>query len=593
MPTVYRRQQQRAKARQMGAATGACLAQPIIPHHSQANASPCIVDAGCISALHPCRHACPTQFHTVNEIHTLHSALSGTPAFPFTRIRCFERCPNLDFTAQLIQAMDGSVVEQNLPNALGNGIVIHDGGSWQSLGPDMHRAILTVLQQRKDKDSMQAIMQTSRGLRLIASSLISRIDVYDARALACFPKFAALTSMRLGLMLRTGGAELEPYALVAWLQATSAVSNRLETVTDVLVILMDMDAVTLGSLIESLARACPNLRSLHIGDIDRQNENLVVIMLMSIGLHFPRLTELRLELDASGLQDRDYNFNIAGINWAGCLPRGLQKFRSSVHLHHELLQQLAQMPSLTDVTVWSLYSLEPGQEEEERREVQSHTCAWKKLDILGDRFPTHAELCSFTAWPQQLRLFFDRNLEIGWTLDAKIPYSRQCLVVETAADRLSHCLNPSDYFGWDDFSLGWGQAIPDTASAVGFVSALAPMRGLAIPRLTLDHWPVTDRTLDELVMALPFADELTLVDCSISSGAWLRMLSLTPVTHLCLVRTPVPLAQVVAFASAVSRPMVLRCLGSTDQPGWDDFQGALMEQRRLTCLPLIEVIVIS
>ena len=470
-------------------------------------------------------------------------------------------------------------------------------GSWHSLGHDLQLSILSVLKQRKDWRSLQAMMQASRGLRRISSSLISRIDVVNARALACFPKFAALTSMRLGFMLRSGDAdqatELEPYALVAWLQATSAVCNRLETVTEVYMTLVDsMDAATLGSLVESLARACPSLRSLHIDDIDRQNEQLVAAMLTAIGQHLPRIVELGLELCHMGTEGhRDYNLDITGIDWAACLPRGLQKFRSSVHLHHELLQQLAQMPVLTEVAVWSLGNRDPGHEEEEQREVQSDACMWRKLQILGYLFPTPADLCSFTAWPPHLRLLFDRDYDIGgWVLDARLPYSRQSLALTTAAARLSQSLVPTDNIGWDDFSLGWGKAIPDAAAAVGFISALAPMSALSIPRLTLDHWPVTERTLDELVKALPFVSELTLVDCSISSGAWLRMLSLKSVTHLALFRAPVSLTQVVAFTSVVSHYMALECADSTDDAGWHDFQGALMEQRRQTGLPPIDVL---
>ena len=53
-----------------------------------------------------------------------------------------------------------------------------DGGSgWGSLGHDLHFSILSVLKQQKDKDSLQAVMQTSRDLRLLGSSLISAIDV--------------------------------------------------------------------------------------------------------------------------------------------------------------------------------------------------------------------------------------------------------------------------------------------------------------------------------------------------------------------------------------------------------------------------------
>ena len=337
-----------------------------------------------------------------------------------------------------------------------------------------------------------------------------------------------------------------------------------------------MEPAIMDSLMASIGQACPSLRSLHIGGIDRHHEDLVRAMFTAIGQHLPGIVELQLGLDTRTVS---YNWDIDGIDWAACLPRGLQKFSSEVFLHHELLQQLVQMPSLAEVAVGGLG------DDNDTTEVQSGGCEWRVLRIGGFEagFPSCEALGRFTAAMPLLQLYCDDPTY--WELDS-ISQAEGPAVAKAAAwlSQLSNCPK--------ELAIGWGEEnIPDAASTSGVISALAPLSGLV--SLELVRWEVTERTLDELAVALPNVSQLTLDSCSISGGAWLRMLSLSSVTHLSLIRTPVPLSQVVAFASAVSRPMVLRCLGSTGQAGWDDFQGTLMEQRRLTGLPPIEVIVIS
>ena len=282
------------------------------------------------------------------------------------------------------------------------------------------------------------------------------------------------------------------------------------------------------------------------------------------------------------------NFNIDGINWAACLPRGLQKFTSDVHLHHGLLQQLVQMPSLTEVAVRTLGT--------EATEVQSESCAWRILRLPD--FRTWRSFGRFTAAMPLLHLYLDDAT--GWRLDHTAGPA-QAPAVAKAAAWLSQISNSPKELSVSPWS------IQDAASTVGVISALAPLSGLVSLELVL--WPITERTLDELVLALPDVCKLTFVSCSISSGAWLRMLSLTSVTDLTISDHPwtsmdgtamgntVPLAQIIAFTSDVSHAVTLNftrdSVSDADRAGWGAFKETLEEQRRIRGLPKITVSIIS
>ena len=101
--------------------------------------------------------------------------------------------------------------------------------------------------------------------------------------------------------------------------------------------------------------------------------------------------------------------------------------------------------------------------------------------------------------------------------------------------------------------------------------------------------------MDELAEALPNVSELTFWNCSLSDSAWARMLTLTSVTDLKIYGRAdgggtIPLAQIIAFASAVSRPMALTFKGGVvseeDQAGWEAFEE---EQRQNNGLQQITV----
>ena len=419
------------------------------------------------------------------------------------------------------------------------------------------------------------------------SSLISSIEIRDAFALAHYPKHAAaITSMRLWMCPFHGKAHMEPPCMVTWLQSTSAISKRLAAVTSVRVELPEsvadgevqpMEPAIMDSLVASIGQACPSLR---MDGIDRDNEELVRAMFTAIGQHLPGIVELQLGLDTRTVS---YNWDIDGIDWAACLPRGLQKFSSEVFLHHELLQQLVLMPSLTEVAVGGL------SDDNDTTEVQSGGCAWRVLQIGGFEagYPSCDALGRFTAAMPLLHLYCDDPFY--WELNASSQV--EAPAVAKAATWLSQISNCPK-----ELAIGWGdESIPDTASTAGVISALAPLSGLV--SLALSFWPVTERTLDELALALPNVSKLTVESsCSISSGAWLRMSSLTSVTDLTINRrsgvgNTIPLAQIIAFVSAVSHPMTLTFYPSSgagaDQAGWEAFKETLEEQRRSTGLPVI------
>ena len=471
---------------------------------------------------------------------------------------------------------------------------------WHSLGDDLQLSILSVLKQRRDRDSLKAVMQTSRDLRVLASSLISSIVIRDALALAHFPRHAAvIKSMRLCMSPSPDEAHMEPPFMLTWLQSTLAACNRLANVTVVRIELPDsdedsepgdevvpVDPAVMGSLLASIGRACPNLRCLHIDGIDCAVEELVRVMFAAIGQHLPRIVDLQLGLAwGSDVHSYDiHSYDIPGIDWAACLPRGLQTFRSSVDLHHDLLQHLVQMPALVNVAVQSL-----GDED---TEVQSAGCAWRNLEIDGNDFPSYQTLCRFTAAMPLLHLYCTCCCEVYWGLEATS--KAEGPAVAKAAAWLSQTRNYPK-----ELSIGW-RSIPDAASAAGIISALAPLSGLV--SLGLDYWPVTERTLDELTRSLPNVGKLTLSSCSISSGAWQRLLSLTSVTDLTISRwsfdavdnsSAIPLAQIIAFVSDVSHPMTLNirseAVSEADRAGWEAVKETLEARRRRMGLPKITV----
>ena len=402
-----------------------------------------------------------------------------------------------------------------------------------------------------------------------AASLISTIEIRDGSALAHYPRHAAaITSMRLWMDTSPEKAHMEPPGLVFWLHATSAACNRLAAVTSIHVelpgVLQAMEPTIMDSLLASIARACPSLRCLSMGNIVREEEGLVRAMFSAIGRHLPGIVELQLGLEF----EYEDNFAIVGIDWAACLPRGLQKFTGyHVALHHELLQQLVLMPSLTDVEVFGLSLLG-----EELLEIQSDACTWRILRLKSG-FPSCQELGRFTAAMPLLHL---DCVDTSWYLGDAV---EELAAVAKAAAWLSQIRNSPEELSVI-LRSGAGGAAATTAGLI--MSSLAPLSG-PLNSLHLVGWPVTEETLYELAEALPSVGKLTLWSCSLSGRAWSSMLTLTSVTDLTIYDgATIPLAQIIALVSAISPPMALTFEGGSvsieDQAGWEAFEA---EHRRI------------
>ena len=468
---------------------------------------------------------------------------------------------------------------------------------WNSLGHDLQLAILSILKRRDDKVSLQAVLQTSSDLRRLGSSLISSIEIRDAYALNHFPRHAtAITSMELWMCPSPGKEHMAPPCMVSWLQFTSAACDRLGGVTNIRMELPQslaedeedskpwpVDPATMDNLLTSIGQACSSLRSLYIGGIDRANEELVRTMFSALGQHLPNIVELQLDL---AWESDIWDFDIAGIDWAACLPRGLRKFSIPVRVHHELLQHLVQMPSLAEVAIFGL-----GYED---TEVQSDGCAWRILQLDDEGCLSCKALGRFTTSMPLLHLYSFHQPH--WNLDA----TSEALgpAVSKAAAWLSKISNCPE-----ELTIGWEFGFPDAAFSADVISALAPLSGLV--SLELDLWLITEGTLDKIALTLPNVNELTFKSCSISSGAWLRMLTLSSLAVLTISRWPIadadkfaiPLSQIIAFTAFVLRPMTLNfnrgCVSDADHAGWDAFKETLEEQRRSMGLPKVTVHITS
>lgn len=339
-----------------------------------------------------------------------------------------------------------------------------------------------------------------------------------------------------------------------------------------------MDPDTMVSLLASIGQACPNLSCLCITDIDHFGVDSLLAMLTAIGQHFPRIVELQLDMDeAARLLDK-WDFNMAGVDWAACLPRGLQKFRTSVNLHSDLLQQLVQLPSLAEVVV--------GRMGEGAAEVQSG--GWRTLRT--ECFPSYKSLGRFSTAMPLLHLYSDAAAH--WDLDAT-SQTEGPAVAKAAAwlSQISNC--PRELF------LSCGRGLPDAATGAGIITALGPLSDLV--SLQLDHWSVSERTLDELAGVLPNISK----SCSICIGLWLRrsrLLSPSLTDQLLLSRDTISssilLARLIARPRAISGPMTPptfedgSALSQAERAGWGAFKQALEEHRWNRGQPRITVHII-
>ena len=480
---------------------------------------------------------------------------------------------------------------------------------WDNLGTDLQLSILSVLRQQADKDSLQAVLQASHMMQLLASSLIHAAVVCDAEVLISrFPRHATLTSMQL-VMEPPGNKPADPCiemaVVISWMELNyaSGISNSLRCVTDVKVELPydaggQQDKALVVAAIEALSHACPGLRSFCVNNLDRYNEALMIAFFIALGQHLPRLTELEIRVETTD----SFDFEIAGIDWAACLPPALRKITLPfIDVDRSLMQHLVQMPKLVEVAAYSFCVLLQKEDGESIFKLDPDLCSWQllKLAIL----PSFNAVSQFTAWPRVLiECIPSFEPFSNWQLGPPCP--AQTAAVATAAERLSTCTYTPLALG-DFFVISWEKRPKDPASAAGIILALAPLAGL-IPKLLLKNWPINAALLDEVAQALPHTSNIAFeLGCSLTSDAWVRLLTLTSVTEISflLMGETIQLADFVSFMTAVPRamhvglahgclPILDFCsplLSASDLEAWDRFEPLLAQRRIALGLPALTI----
>ena len=480
---------------------------------------------------------------------------------------------------------------------------------WDDLGTDLQLSILSVLRQQADRESLQAVLQTSHTMQLLASSLIHAAVVCDAEVLTSrFPRHATLASMQL-VMQPAENKPTDPYigiaAVIPWLETSyaSGCSSRLRCVTDVKLKLpydegerWQQDEALVVAIIEALSRACPGLRSLCVHNLDRDNETLMIAFFKALVEHLPGLAELEVGLGSEYL----FDLRIAGIDWAASLPPALCKLTLPlIDVDLSLLQHLVRMPKLVEVEAHRL----PEKDGDSwiQSPLDSDSCAWQVLKLAN--LPSFNTVCQFTAWPRVLLNMTNSDFKCfsNWQLDPPCP--AQTAAVLTAAERLTTCSYTASALG-DLFIIKWEERLQDPASAAGIISALAPLARM-IPKLRLINWPISAALLDEVAQALPQTSDIAFqYGCSMTSDAWVRLLTLTSVTHISffLMGKSIQLADFVSFMTAVPRAISVGfdrryipvmdfapVMSASDLEAWDRFEPSLAQRRRDMGLPPLTI----
>ena len=236
----------------------------------------------------------------------------------------------------------------------------------------IRECISSHLWKAEDKDSLQALMQTSRELCLIISSMIHTVKIVDTcdSVHEAFPRHATIRSLRLGISALA--------KTVAWIRAYAASSPK---ASDRLLLLesLEFDLKSLGivpgdvaALLDAMSQLCPNVRRLNVHP--RREREVDLALLRSLGRTFPHLTELSLGrcwFDFFPLQD-------SFIDWSACIPPKLTKLSMpESKLPRKLIQHLVQMPSLVEVDACSLDDQTNG------GPIETEACAWKVLRCVS------------------------------------------------------------------------------------------------------------------------------------------------------------------------------------------------------------------
>lgn len=135
-----------------------------------------------------------------------------------------------------------------------------------------------------------------------------------------------------------------------------------------------------------------------------------------------------------------------------------------------------------------------------------------------------------------------------------------------------------------------GAPYESTPPAIDMIRGLSPLAN-HIMKLSLIGWKVTAEVIKAISTALPELHSINLDFCTLDSGAWRELLTMTAFTHLKLDGTPCSLLQVTSFAASVRRGMTLainsRCMIASERTAFKDFIPVLNAQRDHMHLPPI------
>ena len=133
-----------------------------------------------------------------------------------------------------------------------------------------------------------------------------------------------------------------------------------------------------------------------------------------------------------------------------------------------------------------------------------------------------------------------------------------------------------------------GEPQESTLPAINMIRGLAPLAAHLV-EFTLERWQVTAEVVQAIGTALPMASKLELQGCTLDSGAWRELLTLTSVSQLVLGNTPFCLMQLTAFATGIRHgldlDLQLGCMAEADGMAFEECLPTLNSQREHMHLP--------
>ena len=499
-----------------------------------------------------------------------------------------------------------------------------ESSPWDLLDESLILKIISYLFLAKDKTTLDAIMQTSRSLRLLAASSIPCAAIWAGypTCLDRFPRHATLRALWV---------HMKPKESVQFFQEECrrlrTVHSAYITTTDRIIILQqhdigaeinddddDVPALPPSSpgqdghndaadVVAALGAACSALTSLSIrrildhGAPELRRERGDVLF-SALFLHLPGITSLTLELSVEYRGGSTFRAMIAsnellGIKWASVLPKGLVHLRMpEVHIDRSLLEVLAgSMPNLLALVAHSFISdniLSQAHLPAPLPPMDSNgCCSWILLSLSS--LPSFAVINSFSMWPGNLRIFTSEDSY--WQVPLNLPSAAD--QVRTAGMKLARCRE------WD--SSGRTFILKNTiepssteGEACAVILSLWPLSA-HLGSLSLIFWPITAPVLVSLGIALPHLTHLRLEQCVMNQGwgsATVCLTSLQEATIRCEIISHALLDEVMELAMVSPRALNLHVRSLTERApceameayAKDSFSRVKMH-REAQCLP--------